>query len=526
LRWRQFTPDDPGRWRALVGGLRYLAEMKRDGLPNGSASPKPPRGRRVDPRRLRESVEKFFGARIWLPTTGDLRRGQGLLYRLARILYATVQGNREQRLNFRAAALTYFSVLSIVPFLAFAFALLKGFGEYQRLMDQTLRPFLRDTFGANPDLLAGIEQVLTFVEKTNVSGMGAIGILLLAYTSISLLSNIETSLNDIWGAKTARPFIRQVTDYTTLLVITPLMILAAITFGALAQSSGVLSFLRDRLALGILIDLLLKGTSVVLGCFAMTACFLLLPNVKTRLSSALFGGVIGGVLWQALLIGHVKFQVGVANYNALYASFGAIPIFLVWIYMSWRVVLLGALLAASHQHEQHIRQTKRARHVDQDLRETLAVAITSVATARFLATSSPPTPTELASALQAPVPTIDELVDTLAKRGILVRAVAGSEIAFVPGRDVDAARLSDIRDAVRIDPDAEELKEDIHEQLGSDLLALLERIDQIVRNNEDNLTLRQLAALAGPAAVTNVEATAPNTGDAAVIDGKQPTVAG
>ncbi|HEY0709422.1 MAG TPA: YihY/virulence factor BrkB family protein [Polyangia bacterium] len=500
--------------------------MDRNGTRKGEPAPKPRRGK-VDPRRVREAVEKFFGARIWLPTTGDLRRGQGLLYRMARILYATVQGGREQRLNFRAAALTYFSVLSIVPFLAFAFAVLKGFGEYQRLMDETLRPFLRETFGANPELLAGMEQVLTFVEKTNVSGMGAIGILLLAYTSISLLSNIETSLNDIWGAKTARPFIRQVTDYTTLLVITPLMILAAVAFGALAQSSGVLSFLRDRLALGVLIDLFLKLTSVVLGCIAMTALFVLLPNVKTRLSSAIFGGVIGGILWQALLIAHVKFQIGVANYNALYASFGAIPIFLVWIYMSWRVTLLGAQLAASHQHEQHIHQTKRARHVDQDLRETLAVAIASVATSRFLARLPPPTPTELAAGLQAPVPTVDELVDTLAKRGVLVRAVAGSEIAYVPGRDVDALRLSDIREAVRVDPCADELKEDVKEQLGADMIALLERIERSGRDNEDNLTLRQLAALAAATPATKMEdGAAARTEDAAVIDGKQPTVAG
>ena len=482
-------------------------------------------GPHVNPKRIREAVEGFFSARIWVSPKGEVRRSHGLIFRLARILYATVQGGREQRLDFRAAALTYFTVLSIVPFLAFAFSVLKGFGGYQRLMDDNLRPFLRDTFGANAELLSALEQVLMFVEKTNVSSLGAVGILLLAYTSISLLSNVETSLNDIWGAKTARPFLRQVTDYTTLLVVTPLMILAAIAFGTMAQSSGVLFFLRDRMALGVLIDFMLKLTSVVLGCIAMTGLFVLLPNVKTKMSSALFGGIIGGVLWQALLIAHVKFQVGVANYNALYSGFGAVPIFLVWIYMSWRIVLLGAQLAASHQHEQNIRQTKRARHVDQELRETLAVAITSVAAARFLNTVPPPTSSDLATGLQAPVPTVDELLDTLAKRGILVRVVAGSEIGYVPGRDVDAIHMADIKDAVRVDPEAKELKEGVHQQLGADLMALLGRLDRASHTGSDNITLRELSALTTDCAATNSCEGAARPEAPAVGDGKPPTVA-
>src|SRR5215204_3506103 len=97
-----------------------------------------------------QRAHKFFGARVWSASLGELKRGQALLYRAARILYATVQGFREKRLNFQAAALTYYSVLSIVPFLAFAFSVLKGFGEYQRLMDQSLRPYLQQTFGGNP----------------------------------------------------------------------------------------------------------------------------------------------------------------------------------------------------------------------------------------------------------------------------------------------------------------------------------------------------------------------------------------
>jgi membrane protein len=470
----------------------------------------------VKARKAIENAQKFFGARIWAKSEDEVRRSRLMLYRSARILYATVQGGREQRLNFRAAALTYFSVLSIVPFLAFAFSLLKGFGGYQRLMDQSVRPLMQSTFGESPNLLSALEQVLSFVERTSVSSLGAIGILLLGYTSISLLSNIETALNDIWGAKTARPLLRQVTDYTTLIVITPLLVLAAITFSTAAQSSGVLAFLRERLALGLVIDLLLKLTSVVLGCAALIGLYLLMPNVKTKLSSAAFGGVIGGVLWQGLLVLHVKFQMGVASYNALYSGFAAVPIFLVWMYMSWRIVLLGAQLAASHQREQHMQQIQRARHVDQELRETLAVAMTSLAAARFLAQAAAPTQADLATLLQAPVPTVDEVLDTLVRRGILLRSVCGSELGHVPGRDIDELRLADITAAVRVDPAAEDLKKDVMETLDPRLVRL---VANEARLREGNLTLRELAKLApSPAPAPAPDATE------SVVDAKQPEV--
>ncbi len=478
----------------------------------------------VNPKRMRERAQRFFGSSIWDAGQGEVRKGRALLYRMSRILYSTVQTGREQRLNFRAAALTYFSVLSVVPFLAFAFSMLKGFGEYQRLMDGTVRPQLKETFGENPELYSALEQVLGFVEKTSVSGLGAVGILLLAYTSISLLSNIETALNDIWGAKSARPLLRQVTDYTTLMVITPLLVLAAITFSATAQSSGVVLFLRDRLSLGVLIALSLKAASIVFGCIAMVALFILLPNVRTKIGSAVFGGVIGGILWQLLLVAHVKFQIGVASYNALYSGFGAIPIFLVWMYMSWRIVLLGAQLAASHQHEQNIRQALRARHVDQELRETLGVAITTIIAGRFLAHAPPPTQADLVLHLQAPAPTVQEVLDSLVKAGVLVRAVTGEEIGYVPGWDIDELRLCTIRNALRVDKGAEELKAEVKGQLAPGLLALLDRLDRAAHAASENITARELAEFAGVAAHTAGENPTPTSSES-VIDGKQPGVA-
>lgn len=474
--------------------------------------------------RAIQRLARFFGVRIWMVRLVDLRPGRALLYRGSRIAYSTVRGFRENRLTFRAAALTYFTVLSIVPFLAFAFSVLKGFGAYRSFVDGFIRPYIAATFGPNPALRTAIEKVLDFVEHTDVSSLGTVGLLFLLYTSISLLSSVESVLNAIWGAKRKRPFLRQVTDYTTLLVTTPLLFLVAITFATAAQSSGIVAFLRHQLALGLVIDFFLRLSSLLVTCLAMVILYLILPNVRTRISSALLGGLLSGVLWQISLILHVQFQVGVARYNALYAGFGAIPIFMVWTYVSWLVVLLGAQLAAGHQNEQTMRQMLRARHADQALKEWLAVAITAHLARRFVRGGSKLTALGLADRLEVPALAIEDIVESLMRADIVAKSVAGTEIVYLPARDLDNVRVEDVREALRRDPQATDLRAAVEQQLGPRLRALLGALEQERRQSRHNLTLRALADLVDDGA-EQLRAEQPVVGEA-VLDAKQPEVPG
>ena len=172
---------------------------------------------------------------------------------------------------------------------------------------------------------------------------------------------------------------------------------------------------------------------MVLVCVALFALYIVDAQRAHAGDSAALGGVTAGLLWQGVLILHVKAQVGVANYNAIYAGFGAVPIFLVWLYVSWMVVLLGALLAASHQNEQGLRQAMQARQVDQELREVLAVAIAAEASRRFLDGTKGPTENELADLLDAPAPTVQEVLNALVKAGMIARVVCGPDLGYLPG---------------------------------------------------------------------------------------------
>jgi membrane protein len=415
------------------------------------------------------------------------------LRRAGRIVAATVRELRAKDLTVRAAALTYYNVLSIVPFLAFAFSLLKGFGLAHRLIEESVRPYLRATFAGDRALLGALEQVLAFVERTNVSGLSLVGVGVLAYAGVTLLSTIEDALNAAWDVRLARPVLRKVTDYTTMMVVGPLLVAAAIALATAAASSTLVTRLRATAWLGDLVSAGLGGASIVLVAGALFALYMIMPNARPRWRSALLGGIVAGLLWHGLLLLHVKLQIGVAKYNALYSSFAAFPIFLVWLDASWVIVLVGAQLAASHQEQARLTYVLASRHVDQELREDLAVVLAAAVGRCFLDGRPPPTKAALAAALDVSPTAIAEVLEALVRAGVLV-PVAGPETAYDPARDLDGVHLSDVASAVRRDGAAEAPRSALARAAGPDLDAALRVRHDEERRGAGELTLRELAA--------------------------------
>jgi membrane protein len=448
-----------------------------------------------------ERLRSFFTEEIWaLPSREGRpwRRWRARLYRLSRVAYATARGFFANRLTVRAAALTYYTVLSLVPFLAFAFAILKGFGVYGTFVEATVRPYLRETFGENPSLLGSMERILEFVDRTDVSALGVVGLVALIYTCLSLVGSVEDALNEIWGARTRRSFMRQVTDYVTLLVTTPLLTVSAATAAAAAQSSRVVLFLRDAAGLGAVIDFLLRFTSLAVVALAFFAVYLILPNVRVRAVSAAIGAGVAAVGWQAALVLYVRLQVGVSKFNALYSVLSAIPVFLVWTYASWIVVLLGGQVAASHQNEWSIRKHLQATRADQALKETLAVLVAARVARAFVAGVPWRSEAGLADLVELSPLTAEQTLDALVHAGILARTGSGNDVAYLPARDLDALRVEDVRDALRRDPEAEGVRGELERHVDAGLLRLVQGVEQERRASERNVTLRQLSALLDP----------------------------
>ncbi|HET6439071.1 MAG TPA: YihY/virulence factor BrkB family protein [Anaeromyxobacter sp.] len=441
-----------------------------------------------------DRLRLFFSDQIWQAGPGTSRGVRGFCYALCRLGYSVVRGFLENRLTLRAAALTYFSVLSLVPFLAFAFAVLKGLGAYAGFIQGTVQPYVEHTFSGNRALQAAIEYIFRFVDRTNVSTLGVVGLLTLIYTSVSLISNVEAALNVVWGARTQRPLLRQVTDYVTLLVTTPVLVMVATTFATAAQSSQVVQFLRQTLGLGAVIDFLLRFTSMVVVGMALFAVYEILPNVRVRPASAFLGAAVSALLWQGLLVLHVQFQIGVAGYSALYSVLGAIPIFLVWTYFSWVTVLIGAQVAASHQDDRAMGERFVSRRMDQALRERLALALSAVV-ARDFRMGTRRTEAGLADAVRVARGPAGEVLGELVRAGVLARAVLGRDAYLLPGRDPAGIRLSDIRDALRREPGADRLRDLLEGHLPARLRAALDAAEEESRRSPQNLTLEELSQL-------------------------------
>lgn len=446
------------------------------------------------PRRWLKAVRNFFGTSVWDVDSSNQSRFRRGLYRTSRIVFCTAKSFVAQRRTFQAAALTYYATLSIVPFLAFSFAVVKGFGGYQKLVDDMLRPYVQSTFAGNQPLIDAIEGVLGFVQQTDFATLGVVGLLTLVYSAVSLLSTVEQSLNDIWEVRSARPLLRRITDYVTLLVITPLLILAA---GSLAAASSTLLTTADGVfGLGNILRALFRLTSVVVACGVMVALYIIMPNTRIKVSSAIIGGVVSGVLWQLALFLQVNSQRAVANYNALYSGFSAIPIFLFWMYLSWLIVLIGAELASNHQHEQLVRQRMRAREADQALKEMIAVEAAGRIANAFIVGGRRWTATTIAADLGAPLQTTGDVIDALVNADLLVRVAGPVEPEYAPSRPLEDVRVKQLLDAVRHDKHQAGKPPRVEAELRSRLGDVLRALDEEVASSEHNLTLRALGELA------------------------------
>jgi membrane protein len=443
-----------------------------------------------------ERVRAFFVETIWEARLTELPLREALRYRAARLIYCTVHGLLfGDRLHVRAAALTYYTVLSIVPLLAFAFALLKGFGVYDALVEQTVRPYLLGTFAGNPALQSSFEHVLQFVNRTGVTSLGLIGLIALLYTATRLLRNIEGALNELWHTRHGRTPLQQLRDYVSIIVVTPLCLVLAGGLGTFTQLIELLRALQEKLGVGALIERAVGALGPLL--IAFTGLFFLyrvMPNAHVRTRSAAIGAAVGGVLWYAALIVHVRFQVGVARFNAIYAGFGAIPIFLVWTHVSWLAVMVGAQIASMHQHEGAQRQRRRAQETGPVLRQALCMSIMVRIGRALLHGEHAPTLSVLTRAFDAPEPLICELLERMVAAGLLQATGSPEDPRWLLARLPEHVRAKDVLDALH--ETSAQRREALarRRELEPAAVALLCDFDSELTTSAANATLRELAA--------------------------------
>jgi membrane protein len=442
-------------------------------------------------------VREFFARDIWEARLDRLPARKALRYRAARLLHRTIDGLLvSDTLHVHAAALTYYTVLSLVPMLAFAFALLKGLGGYEALVDDTIRPFVLATFTGNASLRHAIERVLDFVDHTDVTSLGVVGFALLLWAATRLLHNIEVVFNEIWEAPRGRGPIQRLTHQLAILVVVPICLTLAAALGTVTHAVAALRTVQARLGLGGVLEWSVGAFGPLAIVFAaLVFLYRIMPNTRVKARSAMLGAVLGSLMWYAALIVHVRFQVGVARFNALYASFAALPIFLVWLHVSWLVVMVGASIAATHQHERSSTQRRRAARANPALREALCLSALIAITRAFIHGAPPRGLCTLCDELDAPEPLLHELLQRAAAAGLLVESDGEDESdpQYTLARAPEHIHVKDVLDALRGSP-TEEPRAIGHERgVDPGVADLLARLETDLAQSPHNRTLRELA---------------------------------
>ena len=379
----------------------------------------------------------FLDVEIWRLPARKLRGFKGRLIHALRIFILSLREFSSDKCSLRASALTFYSLLSIVPVFAMAFGLAKGFG-----LDRLLKERLLENMEGQEEVMT---RVITFSENLlqDVKGgwIAGIGILFLFWTVIKVLSNIETSFNDIWGVKKQRSLSRKFTDYLALMMIAPIFFIVA-SSATVFITSQVRS-ITEQVALvrmfgsAILPALKILPYAVFWGL--LTYLYMFLPNTQIQFKSALIGGVVAGTVYQMTQWVYIHFQIGAANAGAIYGSLAALPLFLMWLQISWLIVLYGAELAFAHQNDQTFEFEPDCMQASQSVRKLLALRIAQLCVDRFAHGLAPLSAADIAQELEMPVRLARDLLHQLDQSGILTVTQGESERErlYQPARDLD-----------------------------------------------------------------------------------------
>ena len=378
----------------------------------------------------------FLDKDIWRIHTRKLPRQQSFFIKQLRVVLLAIREFRGNKCQLNASALTFYTLLSIVPVVAMAFGIAKGFGFDHILEKQLLEKF--------PGQEQTLTQVIGFANNllANTQGglIAGVGVIVLFWTVIKVLNSIEAAFNDIWGIKIGRSFGRKVSDYLSIMLICPFFLIASggVTVFVNTQVEVIMAKFAFLGTLAPVIFFVLSFFPYILIWVLFAFIYIFMPNTKVKFSSGILAGIVAGTIYQVVQIIYIKFQVGVGQANVIYGSFAALPLFLLWLQISWRIVLFGTEIAFAHQNVDTYEFEHDCLSVRPALKRLLSLQIATTVIKRFAAGLKPRSATEIAIHLDLPIRLVQDILFELTEAGILTgaRDDSGKQLLFQPARDI------------------------------------------------------------------------------------------
>jgi membrane protein len=368
----------------------------------------------------------FISNNLWKIRLEKINKRHGFFLKQLRIFTLAVKGFNEDQCLTKASALTFYTLFSVVPILALVFAIAKAVGY-----DKDLQSQLSINYSTNAELLKkAFDYADHLLSKTKGGVIAGFGVILLLWSVMKLLVSIEQNFNEIWEIKRGRTWIRKVTDYLTIMLVSPLVLFisGSLTI-ALQAKVGSLHMM------GFFGVILIKVIAYTLVTGSFTFLFMVLPNTKVNFKSAFVAAVFSTIFFELLQWGYVKFQIGANSLNAIYGGFAALPLFLIWVQYSWYIVLFGAELAFANQNVEHYELDTEIKNLSVRYKKVIALMIANLVTKRFYEGEKPLNAFEIAGKLDLPARLARNIINEFVETGIFAEVKYNSlkGVVYQPG---------------------------------------------------------------------------------------------
>jgi membrane protein len=431
-------------------------------------------------------IQKKFNTLLWNTNLNNLNIFQAVSIRSLRIFYAASRDLSSGLPSLRAMGLVYTTLLSIVPLLAVSFSVLKGFGAHNQLEPVLIN--LLEPLGEKG--LQVSQQIISFVDNMKVGVLGSLGLLLLILTVLSLVKKIESAFNYTWRITITRNIFQRFSNYLSVILIGPLLLFTAAGLTASFNSSIVTEKFLSMEPFGTILLILGESLPYILTIITFTLIYILIPNTKVRFKSALYGAVIATILWKMIGALFTVFIVNSTNYTAIYSTFAILIIFMIWIYVSWLIVLTGASVSYYHQNPDRISNQSQIIRLSCRLREKLALTVMQLIAHSFHKNEPAWTVKNLAKKIKISEQATMLTCSSLLTNKLLISSGENSEY-YLPSQSLENISLNMIFNAARSAEETPLLHPDDVESV-QQVNDVIVNIENVIAGATKNITLKDL----------------------------------
>jgi membrane protein len=388
------------------------------------------------------NLQKFIDDLIW----DDQLEKSGAIGRLAALLFRYIYGLGRDimfgQLTLRSMSLVYTTLLSVVPLVAFSFSVLKGLGKHKEL-EPLLYEFLAPLGPQGEEIT---KQVIALVDNVKGGVLGGISLAFFIYTAVSMVQKVEESFNYVWHVSKRRSVARRLSEYLIVLMIGPVVMVIALGMLASIRSNAVVQMILANEAFGSVFVFASKFTPYLMITGVFTFLYMYMPNTKVKLRSALVGGLAGGFLWASAGAFFATFILYASRTQLIYSGFAVAITTLIWLYLSWLILLIGAQLAFYHQQPAFLRMGRREPRLSNAMRERLALNVMYLVGKAFRNLEESTGIREISRQLSMPSIALANVTNALENAGLLITT---EKDELLPGREMSRISLNDILDVVR-----------------------------------------------------------------------------